>query len=134
VLWLGGDDYHVIPPILEADALPIMFGDVYRNAGDSADDDTRRRMSARPQKKTGLPARYLNRTYAEPMNVISDENNRTHVNRDNNHNLLLCVFSTMAKTTQRPVRLLFKCQRCDEEEEKDRAYTRSYDLVAHLVN
>jgi len=40
----------------------------------------------------------------------------------------------MPKMTQRPVRLLFKCQRCDKEEEKYRAYTRSYDLVAHLVN
>jgi len=42
VSWLGGDDYHVVPPILEPDALPIIFGDVDRNAGDSADDDTRR--------------------------------------------------------------------------------------------
>jgi len=40
----------------------------------------------------------------------------------------------MTKTTQRPVSLLFKCQRCDEEEDRDRAYTRSGDLVAHFVN
>jgi len=40
----------------------------------------------------------------------------------------------MTKTTQRPVRLLFKCQPCDEIEDRDRTYTRSYDLVAHLVN
>jgi len=40
----------------------------------------------------------------------------------------------MAKTTQKPTRLLFKCQPCDEIEERDRTYTRSYDLVAHLVN
>jgi len=40
----------------------------------------------------------------------------------------------MTKTTQRPVRLLFKCQPCDEIEERDRTYTRSYDLIAHLVN
>jgi len=40
----------------------------------------------------------------------------------------------MTKTTQRPVRLSFKCQRCDEEEDRNRAYTPSYDLVAHLVN
>jgi len=68
------------------------------------------------------------------MNVISNEIAYTHVNRDNNHNLLLCVDSAMTKTTQRPVRLLFKCQRWDEEKEKDRAYTRLYDLVAHLFN
>jgi len=134
VSWLGGDDYHVIPPILEADALPIMFGDVDRNAGDSADDNTRRRMSTRPQRKTAVLARYLNRIYVVSMNVLSDEIACTHINRDDNHNLLLCVDSTMMKTTQQLVRLLFKCQRCDEEEEHDRAYTRSYDLVAHLVN
>jgi len=29
---------------------------------------------------------------------------------------------------------LFKCQPCDEIEDRDRTYTRSYDLVAHLVN
>jgi len=40
----------------------------------------------------------------------------------------------MTKTTQRTTRLLFKCQPCDEIEDRDRTYTRSYDLVAHLVN
>jgi len=40
----------------------------------------------------------------------------------------------MTKTTQKPPLLLFKCQPCDEIEERDRTYTRSYDLVAHLVN
>jgi len=40
----------------------------------------------------------------------------------------------MKKATQRPLRLLFKCHTCDEEEDPNRAYTRSYDLIAHLVN
>jgi len=40
----------------------------------------------------------------------------------------------MKKTTQRPSKLLFKCQTCDEVEDRARANTRSYDLVAHLVN
>jgi len=40
----------------------------------------------------------------------------------------------MTKTTQKATRLFFKCQPCDEIEDRDRTYTRSYDLVAHLVN
>jgi len=28
VSWLGNNDYNVVPPNLETDALPIMFGDV----------------------------------------------------------------------------------------------------------
>jgi len=40
----------------------------------------------------------------------------------------------MAKNIQRTLRLLFKCQPCDEINGRDRTYTRSYDLIAHLVN
>jgi len=134
VSWLGRDDYNIVPPILECDALPIMFGDVDRSAPDSADDETRRRIITRPKRKTAVPARYLNRIYAVPMNVLSDELVLTHINRDDNRELMLYVIITMTKTTQRPERFLIKCQRCDEEEDRDCAYTRSYDLVAHLVN
>jgi len=40
----------------------------------------------------------------------------------------------MTKTTQKVTRLFFKCQPCDKFNGRDRTYTRSYDLVAHLVN
>jgi len=40
----------------------------------------------------------------------------------------------MAKNTQRTTKLAFKCQPCDEFSGRDRTYTRSYDLIAHLVN
>jgi len=40
----------------------------------------------------------------------------------------------MSKNVQRTAKLAFKCQPCDEFNSRDRTYTRSYDLVAHLVN
>jgi len=39
--WLGKDDYNVVPPVLEADTLPTMFGDMDQNAPNSSDDETR---------------------------------------------------------------------------------------------
>jgi len=59
---------------------------------------------------------------------------RVRVETDNKPNLLLCINSAMTKTGQRPTRLLFQCQPCDEVEDRDQKYTRSYDLIAHLVS
>jgi len=132
--WLGKDDYNVVPPILETDALPIMFGDVDRNASHLSDDEARRDLVVRPRRNAAIPARYLNRIYVVPLNVLFFEPNLTRVKLEGKPDLLLCVDSAMTKTTQRPVRLLFKCQPCDEIEDRDRTYTRSYDPVAHLVN
>jgi len=61
VSWLGKDDYNVVPPILETDALPIMFGDVDRNTSHSSDDEMRRDLVVRPLRNAAKPARYLNR-------------------------------------------------------------------------
>jgi len=37
--WLGNDGYNVVPPNLKNEALPIMFGDVDRNASQSSDEE-----------------------------------------------------------------------------------------------
>jgi len=65
---------------------------------------------------------------------MTEVNAYERINLYNNSELSLCVISEMKKNTQRPSKLLFKCQTFDEMEDRDRAYTRSYYLVAHLVN
>jgi len=134
VSWLGNDNYNVLPPNLENDALPIMFGNVDRNASHSSHDELRRDAGVRPRRNAVIPARYLNRVNAVPITILTDEIVKTHVNPDCKPELLLCIDSVMTKNTQRMSRLLFKCQPCDEINGRDRTYTRSYDLIAHLVN
>jgi len=134
VSWLGNDDYNVVLPNLETDALPIMFGDVDRNASHSSDDEMQRDVGARPRRNAAIPARYLNRIYVVPINVLTIKTVCARVNTDCKPDLCLCFDSAMTKDFQRTTRLLFKCQPCDEIEDRDRTYTRSYDLVAHLVN
>jgi len=134
VSWLGNDNYNVIRPNLENDVLPIMFGNVDRNVSHSSDEELQRDVGVRPRRNAAIPARYLKRVYAVPITILTDEIANTHIKPECKPDLLLCVVSAMAKNTQRTTRLLFKCQPCDEINGRDRTYTRSYDLIAHLVN
>jgi len=134
VSWLENDNYNIIPPNLETDALPIMFGDVDRNASHSSEDELRRGVVVRLRRNAAIPSRYLNKVYAVPINVLTNEVVSMRVKPDCKTDLLLCVDSAMTKNTQRTTRLFFKCQPCDEFNGRDRTYTRSYEFIAHLVN
>jgi len=90
--------------------------------GVSSDNKNGRGIGTRPKRNVAIPARYLSRIYAVLL-CISEVNTCERLNFDNNPDLSLCVISEVKTTTQRPSKLLFKCQTCDEEEDCDRAYT-----------
>jgi len=119
---------------MEADALPIMVGDVERNPPNSSDDKMHGGAIKRPKRNAAVPAHYLCRIYAVSITVTQKDSVHTNVDIKDNPELFLCVGDRMKKATQRPSRSLFKCQTLDEEEDRNLAYTRSYGLIAHLVN
>jgi len=121
---LGTDNYQIIPIALEPDVLPIMFGGVDRSSpGDIAPNAV-----ARPKRSTAIPARFLSRIYAVPINVyIPHDIYRQRCDCVNNPVMCLCFISDMKKAG-------YVCFPCWNEDGRDRPYSRSYDLIAHMVN
>jgi len=124
--WLGIDDYQVLPSGLEPDALPNMFGGVDR----SSPCDTDTGLATRPKKNAAIPARFLSHVFAVPIDVclshslVSGGQRGDMVNND-----VMCLYfiSTMKKTG-------YVCFPCWKESGRDRLYSRSYDVIAHMVN
>jgi len=116
----------MLPSALELDALPIMFGGVDRSGPDDVDP----RAVTRPKKNVALPGRFLNRVYAIPNVVFLS---LPHVSGGpqsgwvNNVVMCLCYISDMKKTG-------YVCYPCWKENGHEKPYSRSYDLIAHIVN
>jgi len=121
---LGIDNYQVLPPALEPDALTLMFGGVDR----SSPEDIELNVTARPKRNAAMPTRFLCRIYAVPYDV---SHTRVLDNQCcdcvNNEKMCLCFKSEMKKTG-------YVCFLCWKEDGRDRPYSRSYDLIAHMVN
>jgi len=100
VSWLGRDDYIVVPPALEADALSTMFSDVDQNAPNSSDDEARGSVIKRPKRNAVVPARYSCRMYAVLITVSQNDHVHTRINTNDNHALFLCVNRKIKKATE----------------------------------
>jgi len=118
--WLGNDNYHVIPPVLEPDALPLMFG--------GFPDDVDPRIASKPKRNAAVPGRFLSQIYAVPNVVMMSHIvcSQQH-SYDCNDVMCLCFVSEMKKTG-------YICFPWWKEDGRDRPYSRSYDLFAHMVN
>jgi len=111
--WLDIDHYQVLPPALEPDALPIMFGGVNRSSPDVVDSDT----VARPMRNAAKPAQFLCRLYAVPNDVIFSHVTGGHQpDSINNDVMCLCFKSKMNKTG-------FLCFPCWKKDGRDRPYS-----------
>jgi len=99
VSWLGTDSYNVIPPVLESDVLPYMFGDVDRTGPLASADDTNPTVILRPKGNAGMPARFLCRIYA----LYDNESLRVCTigqrSDSNNNDFCLSRYSVMKKAT-----------------------------------
>jgi len=127
------DNYNVVPVNLEPDVLSNLFGGVDRSGGPSSADDTNTSVIGRPRRKAGVPARFLCRIYASyddnPLKIC-DIMRR---NCDNNRRLCLYRCGDMKKTL-RKTEFEYRCFQCRKQDDKARSYTRSYDLILHMVN
>jgi len=134
VSWLGADDYNVIPPVLESDVLPRMFGDVDRNGPLASADDTNTTFIVRPKRNAGVPLRFLCRIYAlyddETVNVCA----MCPGGGGNNDDFCLSRYHVMKKAATKKMDFEYRCFPCLKQDDKARSYTRSYDLMLHMVN
>jgi len=101
-----------------------MFGGVDR----SALDDIGPNVVARPKRNAAIPARFINRIYAVSNHTLSSLVSDM-ASRDRNITDVMCLYfdSEMKKTR-------YVCFPCWEENGPETPYSRSYDLIAHIIN
>jgi len=133
VSWLGTQTYNVIPTTVESDILPIMFEDVDRGGVSTSTDGVEPNVIVRPKRKAGVPARFLSRIYATWDNVPSYICKPIDVECVNNDEFCLSRFIDMKKAAKK-TEFEYKCFPCRKQDDKARSYTRSYDLILHMVN
>jgi len=133
VSWLIGDEYNVLPTTLETDVLTNMFEGTNRGGLSTYGDDVVTTVIEKPKRKAGVPARFLSRVYAKWDNAPSN----VYVNKKSEYfdNSSCCVprFSDMKKAAKK-TDFDYKCFPCRKQDDTARAYTRSYDLIFHMVN
>jgi len=134
VSWLGTDHYIVIPPVLGSDVLPHMFGNVDRTGPLASTDDTNPTVIVRPKRNAGMPSRFLCRIYAlydnEHICVCTMEQG----GGGNNDDFCLSRYHVIKKAATKKMDFEYRCFPCLKQDDKARSYTRSYDLMLHMVN
>jgi len=131
--WLDTQTYNIIPPIMGFDVLPIMFGEVDRSGVSTSADDVEPNVIVRPKRNAGVPARFLSRTYVVWDNAPSHICKPMCVERVINNELFLPRYTDMKKAAKN-TDLVYRCFLCLKQDDKARLYTRSYDLILHMVN
>jgi len=135
VSWLGTQTYNVISNVLEPDVLPIMFGGVDRGGVSTSADDVETNVIVRPKHNAGVPERFLSRIYAAWDNAPSNicKSKYDELVSDNNNEFCLPRYVDMKKAVKK-TDFEYRCFPCREQDDKARSYTRSYDLILHMVN
>jgi len=133
VSWLSGDEYNVLPTTLEPDVLTNMFEGANRGGLLTSGDDVVTAVIERPKRKAGVPARFLLRVYAKWDNASS--NVYVKIKSEYVDNSACCVLriSDMKKAAKN-TDFDYKCFPCLKQDDKARSYTRSFDLILHMVN
>jgi len=133
VSWIGTQTYSVIPNTVGAEILPIMFGEVDRGGVSTPVDDVEPNIIVRPKRNAGVPARFLSRVYVAWDNAPSYECKPINPKCVSNGKCCLSRFSD-AKKRMKNTEFVYKCFPCLKQDDKARTYTRSYDLILHMVN
>jgi len=131
--WLCVDSYNVIPPMLEPEVLTKMFGNTDRGGILTSADDVDTTLIERPKRNAGVPARFLSRVYAEYCNGPSNVYVNIKTEYVDNDSFCLFRFSNMRKMAKKTY-FEYRCFPCPKQDDKVRSYTRSYDLILHMVN
>jgi len=131
--WLGTDSYNIVQAALEPDVLTNMFGGVDRTGLLSSADDMNTTVIWRPKRNGGVPARFLCRIYASYDDESLKLCNTMRGDCDNNSKLCLYRYGDMKKTA-RKTDFKYRCFPCRKQDDRAWSYTRSCDLILHMVN